>query len=956
MRAIPTHFKLFKRVLITATMVGMFVSLASVASAQQHRRVFAWEQTTTDQALTFINAEGTQNVITINIYESDGILWDTKTVTLAGFETYAIEPGDSDANGWNLPVVSTSASGHSTPDEDAAYGMTCTAEKQFEVLGYTDEQRHAGSGYSAIWTQDALTDTWWGMWNYDGDEDKADYFFIYNPDDIEASVDIVLYKSDGTTISTNSLFVPAGNTITVYPKYDLNSNPGSDPDSNYNIGVHLSSTQPIHVSVYTQLGQDYDPSETPPWKTHDVVSGLFIPFTTDCNPSEYIWTDAKTSGQQQSAARVTNPNNFSITVTEQWYEYVDAVHYNQNAYTTNTTIPAHGTAELPRPPGMEDASGNDPRTHWRRLSADAGFHAHVSYFEQIDLPSTPKREWFWGNFKPSNTDNVFLVNPTEETVSVQIQRWKNGNVTPIAGSHVIELTARASIMAELPSEGAIPWAYGQSPIGGDSDENQTWRFYSEDPFVLHLQDWDYGDLLPMKCGEGVVEMDFGDVPDQGEGTGPGDYNTLLGDDGPRHIIFFENLRLGECIDAEADGQPDIDANGDDPVNLDDEDGVDPTQLDCLEPGTQADIEVSVTNNSGQTARLCGWVDFNGNGVFEADEGATTTVADGFSGIQILTFAVPETEVTNTYARFRISTDVDAVCSPTGFAPDGEVEDYVAVICQEEPLFDWGDAPDPPYCTLAVSGGAAHIIMPGSPFLGIADPTDDPDAEPNGQPDPLALGDDNAGTDPDDEDGVLIPLLCQGQPAAIVFEVNNAPAFVDGWIDFNANGIWGDLPVEYVVAGFFAPGVYTTGVNAPPVIVPPDAFPGVTFARFRINSFMPLPPCAVLGLDGEVEDHPVEIDECIETDIDIPTRTQLDQNYPNPFNPTTTIDFSLAKSDKVSLRVYDLAGREVAKLIDGELIAGYHSVEFDASSLTSGLYFYTLQTKDQQITRKMMLLK
>jgi hypothetical protein len=78
--------------------------------------------------------------------------------------------------------------------------------------------------------------------------------------------------------------------------------------------------------------------------------------------------------------------------------------------------------------------------------------------------------------------------------------------------------------------------------------------------------------------------------------------------------------------------------------------------------------------------------------------------------------------------------------------------------EQQPELDFGDAPDPPYCTLAASNGASHIVVLGAPFLGLADPTDDPDTEPDGQPDPGAMGDDNAGTDPDDEDGVSIPVL------------------------------------------------------------------------------------------------------------------------------------------------------------------------------------------------------
>lgn len=91
---------------------------------------------------------------------------------------------------------------------------------------------------------------------------------------------------------------------------------------------------------------------------------------------------------------------------------------------------------------------------------------------------------------------------------------------------------------------------------------------------------------------------------------------------------------------------------------------------------------------------------------------------------------------------------------------------------------------------------------------------------------------------------------------------------------------------------------------------------------------------------------------------IPEKFSLSQNYPNPFNPSTTIKFSLPKSEKVSLKVYDLLGREVATLVDDLMSAGEHQVVFNSSrpSLPSGIYFYSLISQSFKCTKKMMLLK
>jgi endoglucanase len=89
----------------------------------------------------------------------------------------------------------------------------------------------------------------------------------------------------------------------------------------------------------------------------------------------------------------------------------------------------------------------------------------------------------------------------------------------------------------------------------------------------------------------------------------------------------------------------------------------------------------------------------------------------------------------------------------------------------------------------------------------------------------------------------------------------------------------------------------------------------------------------------------------------PTQFFLGQNYPNPFNPTTTISYSLPQESTVTLRVYDLIGREVATLTHDEKVSpGYHEVSFDAENLPSGVYFYRLWAGNFADTKKMMLIK
>ncbi len=89
---------------------------------------------------------------------------------------------------------------------------------------------------------------------------------------------------------------------------------------------------------------------------------------------------------------------------------------------------------------------------------------------------------------------------------------------------------------------------------------------------------------------------------------------------------------------------------------------------------------------------------------------------------------------------------------------------------------------------------------------------------------------------------------------------------------------------------------------------------------------------------------------------IPLNYELFQNYPNPFNPTTKLRFGLPERTNAKLTVYDILGRAISTLVDGEFEAGHHEVNFDASNLPSGVYFYQLSTPNYNSTKKLLLMK
>ncbi|OPZ68775.1 MAG: hypothetical protein BWY83_02199 [bacterium ADurb.Bin478] len=83
---------------------------------------------------------------------------------------------------------------------------------------------------------------------------------------------------------------------------------------------------------------------------------------------------------------------------------------------------------------------------------------------------------------------------------------------------------------------------------------------------------------------------------------------------------------------------------------------------------------------------------------------------------------------------------------------------------------------------------------------------------------------------------------------------------------------------------------------------------------------------------------------------------LAQNYPNPFNPTTTIEFSLPFRDRISLKIFNFLGDQVAVLLDDQRAAGNHRVRWNAAHFANGVYFYILQTTHERQVRKAILMK
>lgn len=132
-------------------------------------------------------------------------------------------------------------------------------------------------------------------------------------------------------------------------------------------------------------------------------------------------------------------------------------------------------------------------------------------------------------------------------------------------------------------------------------------------------------------------------------------------------------------------------------------------------------------------------------------------------------------------------------------------------------------------------------------------------------------------------------------------------------------------------------------------------PGMTWGYYTDNSS----GCTLTGGSAQVNRPNVCFtipDEIKNQSGNIPDIYALHQNYPNPFNPITRIDYDISKTGFVSLKVYDVLGREVRTLVNEEKVAGSYSVDFNAIDLTSGVYFYRLEADGFSDVKKMVLIK
>ena len=387
------------------------------------------------------------------------------------------------------------------------------------------------------------------------------------------------------------------------------------------------------------------------------------------------------------------------------------------------------------------------------------------------------------------------------------------------------------------------WTYARLRVAGNAAEvaNPTGSASSGEveDYRVHLKD----------------EYDFGDAPKS--------YGTMMKDNGPCHLINDNQMVLGSLdCSAEDDGKFSELADGDAgemAVGF-------PYRLTTAK--TTFRVNVNVLNSSGADAMLSGWIDFNRNGLFDANERAQAVVASDTRNLVLSWSGLSGLTEGRTYARFRVACKAGEVASPTGIARSGAVEDYTLMI--EPPQYDYGDAPDS-YGTRLSSNGPRHIYndMGTSLCLSNGGIANNIDVEADGQPSGQANGDDALSTNffgpPfmfNDETGLRQPpvLTTNSLSCSAVLSVRNntgMAATLSGWIDFNRNGGFdANERAQATIphrsdAGVVQVELHWTILNA--------LTGGQTFGRFRLasNAAEVGIPTGVAG-DGEVEDYGLTI--------------------------------------------------------------------------------------------------
>ncbi len=463
--------------------------------------------------------------------------------------------------------------------------------------------------------------------------------------------------------------------------------------------------------------------------------------------------------------------------------------------------------------------GPQPPRLSRTLNTIAGQRYRL-YFEL--LPENNGNEWRRGILRvdtPSGSVHLQTPSSTDSTYQYQVDFTAN------ATSSTISFVNYSRISVD--GNWCIPASDAWCTIGGLSAAPKT-----SEPVIDNVTVALESACLP------ITNQDYGDAP--------ASYGN------PSHTIT-PNLAIGNNIDADNGTQQNANADADDTNGSpDDEDGLQNPAIIPTTVGQTYTLTTYVKNESGSTAYLTAYIDFNRDGDFSDPGERADTQHVYWNGSFHSTFTIPAgTTAGTTYARLRLSQTKAEAESPIGAATSGEVEDHKLTI-SSGPFYDFGDAP-------ASYGNPRHTIV-NSIFLG----TNRPDSETGSQHSYNASGD---GVD---EDGApkqygnanitLFPILKMTATSYSVdiktTNTTGAAGKLYGWIDFDKNGAFDADEAASVNVANNTNGTVTLTWNS----IPTDIKLGTTFIRLRLttDSAVSTSTPANNANDGEVEDFPIAV--------------------------------------------------------------------------------------------------
>ncbi|WP_283598323.1 GEVED domain-containing protein [Photobacterium phosphoreum] len=574
-------------------------------------------------------------------------------------------------------TISPVITGYVFNDNGGSTGTSINAIKDGDELGITNVYvtlyNKIDGICTSVLTSDGTTDA-----NGDGNIDNADVG--YYSFDGELNKDYALYETDGIT-----------------PPLDCSAGPPSigtiDPATGTALGRDISDP-PNYVSVNpnvhdigvmtTSVNHDFaDKQYTNEYPTCDTSAYL-----AKNTPSELYQVNLVTADETElgtASSKTYNAIGYSIAQNLIWGVYKNSGTTNSDVVAINRLNEEIMRFNVPELDGIQFSSGDVTDDDILAVISDAGTGRRM-YFIDVDVNSATYGQYLGRSAALNIALGDFAIHPLDTGkgwgVSSDKKLYRIDFVADRASSTYTASATNVGQTNIVPSSGAVGAFYFDNlgfAYASVNSDGSLWRFDLSNlsaPAADLIQAIKSGDGVAASGNDGArcryapVPTDYGDAPTALN------YATELADMGPRHQTDTGLPFIGAIgPDNENDGQPTVAADGDDVNGLvpDDEDGfVQPQINGLLVEDDVVSLTVPVVTSGNDN--LHGWIDFDGDGSFDADE-YTTAVFTTDGNVQLDFVAPADVQAISTYVRLRVCSSSFSCNTPTGSVEDGEVEDH-----------------------------------------------------------------------------------------------------------------------------------------------------------------------------------------------------------------------------------------------------------------------------------------